>query len=459
MSDHNESNRQTPVNPNWSDDEFDQYLGRTLSEAGRRTPTLNEQQRTAVLQALLVENARLAKAKVQTPARQAVRSPARNSFWDWLTSFLPRMAAPMGAVLAGVLVLIGYTTFGGSRAMSFGTLQGVAIVDEMREGPFNFRWHVQRPLTEQDVYSLHSLDRIHAVTPVTITLADGSIISAQPNSEFGVEMDPATGARVIHEIGETAYHITPSPTGKPKFWVESPEGEFTVKGTVFRVRTETGGIVQYTDEGVVGAAAGGSSTDVKTGEQVRITGQRLGTKELQVPRINFLSMTADPSVPNRVFTNRDTVTMTAKVYPSSVLVALAMDGTEIGRFQSDAKGDVAGNLRALPGAAQDYKFYVIASDGRSSRTTDVVSIEQDKVPPSLSASPATILSNNTEIEIHGHTDVGAQIFVDGKAFPVEANGDFAVRLPYNGQINRMQIVARDQAGNLAQFYVGVRAPQ
>lgn len=440
--------------PSWSDDEFEQYLVRTLAETGRRATILNETARASVMQALLAENARLAKANLQASARHVAPAAASSSWLDRVIAFFgPRRAMPLGSALAVIMLAAGYFLYGGSREVSFGTIRGAAMVVEKRQGPFQLAWHFDRNLDGQDEYAVHSSDEIQAISAVTITLADGSVVTASPNTRFQVLVD-AKGGQVIHEIGETAYHITPSSDGLPKFWVNSPEGKFTVKGTTFRVRSEKDSIVQYTDEGVVGASASGSSAgvDVRTGEQVRISKQKLGVPELQVPRIQFQSMTVDPMIPNLVFTNRDVITMSARVYPSSVLIAMDMTGAEVARFIADKRGVVNGALSILPGAKNEFQFYVrSSSDTRRSQLTDKVSIQLDKVAPKLGSFPPTLLGTGAEFEVKGRTEPGVQVFVNSTAVPVDANGEFDVRLPRPTNMTQVQIVARDQAGNTTQI--------
>lgn len=452
MSNHNNTNQQSPVDPNWSDEEYENFLVHNLSEIGRRAPKLNDTARATVLQALLAENARLAKATVQTPPRQAPVAPVKEGGLARLLGlFRPRFAMPLGSALAAFMIISGYILYGGSRGPSFGTIRGAAEIVEKREGIFNAHWQFNRTLNGQDEFAVHSLDEVRSVSAVTITLADGSTVTALPGSTFQVKYDDK-GGRVIHIAGETAYQITPSSTGSPKFWVDSPEGSFTVKGTIFRVRSDTTGVMQFTDEGVVGASASNTSKDVKTGEQVRISGQKLGNIELQVPRIQFQSMTADPAIPNVVFTNRDVVTMSARVYPSAVLVAQDMTGKEVARFAADKRGLVSGSLNVLPGGNNDFQFYVVSSsDTRRSGLTDKVSIQMDKIAPKLGAFPPTLVNNGTAFEVKGQTEPGVKVLINGQTVAVDASGAFTATLPKPENMSSVQIVARDQAGNTAQI--------
>lgn len=453
MSNHNNTNQQSPVDPNWSDDEFEQYLVRNLSEVGRHAPTLNENARATVLQALLTENARLAKANIVAPARQVIPAVQKVGFWARLVGlFSPRVAMPLGSALAAFMVVAGYFLYGGSRGDNFGVIQGTATVVEKRHGVFNLNWQFERNLDEQNAFAVASEDEVRATSAVTITMDDGSVVTALPGSTFKVVFGK-DGGKVVHVEGETAYHITPSSTGSPKFWVGAPEGGlFTVKGTIFRVRTDKSGVVQFTDEGVVGASDGRANKDVKTGEQVRISGQTLGAIELQVPRIQFQSMTADPAVPNVVFTNRDVVTMSARVYPSSVLIAMDMIGNEVARFAADKRGSVNGSLKVLPGSNNEFQFYVVSSsDARRSGLTDKVSIQLDKTAPKLGAFPPTLVNNGAQFEVKGQTEPNAKVLINGQNVTVDASGAFTASLPRPADMTQVQIVARDQAGNTTQI--------
>jgi hypothetical protein len=418
----------------WGDDTHTEQM---LAESGRRTLTLSEARRNAVLQVLLAEAARLKELSLR-----AARKPA-----GWLYAFISNHPVFVRGVsaLAGMFFLVGlYALVGGSKSSAGAMLSGPASISERRQGPFGLAWHIALPTDSLTNHELHRGDTVVAFGPVTITYADGSMVVADAGTKFSLL--PNEEGISIND-GEVASVITKGPhasTGQTKFRVETVAGVVQVKGTEFRVRVEPGiGVTAFTDEGHVVVSHAKGNADVLTGEQIRLLFADqtvLPVVELQVPRMNF-----ETRAKGRVISNKTHIPFETRLHPGATLIVFdALTGQEISSYVADENGVVRGVLPAITDKAT-IQFRQEAVDGRIGATSERVDVVVDRTPPVLAITRVT--SDRTSARISGRTELNAEVRVDGKAVALDVDGAFFADIDLTGSQSEVTITVTDVAGN------------
>ncbi len=418
----------------WGDDTHTEQM---LAESGRRSLTLSEARRNAVLQVLLAEAARLKERSLR-----AARKPA-----GWLYALVenhPTFVRGLGIVAGLLLIGVVYALFGGWKTPAGAMLNGSASISERRQGPFGLQWHIALPTDSLTNRELHRGDTVVAFGPVTITYADGSTVVADAGTKFSL-LPNDDG--ILVDDGEVASVITKG-TGamasQPKFRVETSVGTIQVKGTEFRVRVEPGiGVTTFTDEGHVIVSHAKGNADVLTGEQIRL---RFGdpnavpTVELQVPRMNFETRTT-----GRVISNKTRIPFETRLHPGATLLIFdAVTGQALGNYVADEKGVVRDVLPEITDKAS-IQFRQEALDGRIGATSERVEVVVDRTPPVLAIT--RVVSDRTSARISGRTELNAEVRVDGKAIALDVDGTFFADLDLTAGKSEVTITVTDIAGN------------
>jgi hypothetical protein len=412
----------------WNSDAF---MENALAESGRRMPGLNQTRRAVVLQVLLTEAARLRAARER--AEERVR---------WLNGvlavFTPRRLGALGVAGAVALLLTGYVLFGGLRTPANASLSGVAAVSERRQGPFGLQWSVARPSSDMQAYTLHRGDEISAVTDVVITFADGSTTTAQPGTRLRLLTDQA-GLVLI--TGEVANSITPSASGAVKFRVESASGAVEVKGTEFRVRTESDvAATAFIDEGRVGVTTSAGGIDVVTGEQARLETGALPIARLQAPLVRFAT-----SAEGRVLSEQPRVPFSTRIFPGANLVVHDIKTREtFATYVADATGWIEDMLPPILGTAS-LRFSQNDASGRTSALSAPVEIVVDDEAPILGVT--RVQPTGGDVWIAGRTERAASVRVNGQAVEVKPDGTFETAVKISAGLSSITIAATDLAGN------------
>ena len=439
MSDVNKAGNLRPDGGSRMNDEF---IARVLSESGRRTPPLNPSVQANILKAMMVENARL----IAVEAKAVPKPLPQPSLWDSLLRWLnPPVARGLGGAFAAVLMASLYVLFGGSTGTTLGTVSGDASLRQARTGIFGWQWSLSRNVGASPV-ALRGGDQLTALVTTTVVLADNSQIVLSPGGTVAMKAD---GSGVMQLNGEVAYAITPSADGKPKFAVETADGNFVVKGTEFRIRRDDDTTYHYTDEGRVGAVTSVDSADVVTGEQVRAKDGRLSPVELQVPIVAF-----DSASPAHALTNRQSITLTARIFPGATLVVVdGATGRDVQKIPANAVGEMKGELATLSEGAYQYRFYVTSPDGRKSAQSPDVKLDVDRTSPSFTLEPLT--QNGDSIIVRGTTEPNVRVAADGQAVMTGADGSFELKLSKAAGLTVVGVVFTDEAGNTVPAYVKV----
>jgi len=76
-------------------------------------------------------------------------------------------------------------------------------------------------------------------------------------------------------------------------------------------------------------------------------------------------------------------------------------------------------------------------------------LSKDRIPPELTVEPLPERTADNSIDIRGHSEKGAHIYVSGNAIDVAADGSFRYRLPLEPGANVIVIEAADDAGNIS----------
>jgi hypothetical protein len=418
-----------PRRASWANDVFTE---RVLVESGRRTMTLSDARKAEVLKSLLAEAARI----------QAASAPSTRSRPGWLDGlarlFSPRLVSALGAVATLALVLTGYVLYGGVQAPANANLNGVAAVSEQRRGVFGLSWSIARQPEGYGAYALHHGDDIVAVTPVTITFADGSQTVAAPGTRLSLLTD---GGGVALIRGEIANSITPSADGSIKFRVESATGTIEVKGTEFRVRTEAdASVMQFTDEGLVGVKTDTAEIDVQTGEQTRLQNGLAPVAQLQIPRVSF-----ETRVAGRVLSEQAIVPFSTRIFPGATLIVVdAITQEPFAHYVADADGLIKDALPPILSKAS-LRFSQSAVDGRTSDVSEPVEIVVDETAPTLGVSK--VQRDGDEIRIVGRTELGATVRVNDAVVTVKPDGSFEATVTAPAGMTAITIAATDAAGN------------
>ena len=357
------------------------------------------------------------------------------------------MARGLGGAFAAVLLASLYALFGGSTGKTLGTASGDASLRQARTGIFGWQWSLARNVGASPVV-LRGGDQLTALVTTTVVLADNSQIVLSPGGTVAMKAD---GSGVLQLDGEVAYVITPSVDGKPKFAVETADANFVVKGTVFRIRRDRDDdtTYHYTDEGRVGAETNTDAADVNTGEQVKAKDGRLSPVELQTPIVTFGSAS-----PVHALTNRQSITLTARIYEGATLVVVdGVTGQEVQKIAADGNGVMRGELATPSEGAYQYRFYVIAPDGRQSAQSPDVKLDVDRTAPSFTLEPLT--QNGDSIIVRGSTEPNVRVSADGQAVMTGADGSFELKLSKTAALKVVGVVFTDEAGNAVPAYVKV----
>jgi hypothetical protein len=418
-----------PRRVSWADDVFTEHV---LAESGRRTITLSEARRVEILRVLLAEAAR-----IQAANARAVRSHPR-----WLNSlarlFTPRLVGALGATATLTLILTSYVLYGGVQAPANANLSGIAAVSEQRRGAFGLSWSIARQPEGYASYALHHGDDVVAVTPVTITFADGSQTVAAPGTRLSLLPD---GGGVALIRGEITNSIISSTDGSIKFRVESATGTIAVKGTEFRVRTEAdASVMHFTDKGLVGVRNDTAEIDVRTGEQTRLQNGVPPVAELQVPRVSFGTRVA-----GRVLSEQPNVHFNTRIFPGAELVVEdAVTNEPFARFVADAEGLIEDMLPPIMSKAS-LRFHQVSNDGRTSSMSEPVEIVVDDMAPTLGVSK--VQRDGNEIRIVGRTELGATVRVNDAVVKVKPDGSFEATVTVPSSMTAIMIASTDAAGN------------
>jgi hypothetical protein len=393
---------------------------------------------------MMVENARL----IAVEAKAVPKPLPQPSLWDSLLRWLnPPVARGLGGAFAAVLMASLYVLFGGSTGTTLGTVSGDASLRQARIGILGWQWSLTRNVGTTSVV-LHGGDQLTALVTTTVVLADNSQIILSPGGTIAMKAD---GSGVLQMDGEVAYEITPSVDGKPKFKVETANANFIVKGTVFRIRRDRDDdtTYHYTDEGRVGAETSVDTKDVNTGEQVRAKDGRLSPVELQVPIVAF-----DSASPAHALTNRQGITLTARIFPGATLVVVdGTTGREVQKILANATGEMKGELATQSEGAYQYRFYVVAPDGRKSAQSPDVKLDVDRTAPAFTLEPLT--QNGDSIIVRGTTEPNVRVSADGQAVMTGTDGSFELKLSKTAGLKIVGVIFTDEAGNAVPAYIKV----
>jgi hypothetical protein len=422
-------NNLNPRRASWSNDVF---IERVLAESGRRAMMLSDARRARVLQSLLVEATRI-------HAANTLRLKARSQWLEDVAHlFTPRRMSALGVVATLVLLLTGYVLYGGVQAPANANVSGMAAVSEQRRGVFGAAWSISHQPEELQSYALHRGDDIVAITPITISFADGSTTVAVPGTRLSLL---AGGSGVALIRGEIANSITPSADGSIKFRVESATGTIAVKGTEFRVRSESdSSVMQLTDNGLVGVKNDTAEIDVQTGEQARLQNGVAPVAELQIPQVIF-----ETRVAGRVLSEQPRVPFSTRIFPRAMLIVedVATD-QPFARYVANAEGLIENTLPPILGKAS-LRFRQDAPDGRKSAASLPVEIVVDDVAPTLGVSK--VERSGDQVRIAGRTELAATVRVNNQVVAVKPNGSFETTMTLSSSAAVITITSTDPAGN------------
>lgn len=417
-------------NGRWNSEPYTEGI---LAESGRRTMTLSETRRAAVLRVLLAEATRLRELSLRAAQRPV----------GWLRPvaalLTPRFAFGLTFTAAATIVLATYALFGGARISAGATLQGSASISERRFGPFGLQWNIAQPSEVVADYALHHGDGITADGPITITYADGSRVVATAGSHLSMSTD---GDGVVLVNGEIASSVVKSASGNVKFRVDTAAGSIAIKGTEFRVQADDSGVVEFTDEGRVIVTNNAASVEVSTGEQVRLNAGAKIAAELQAPRVTF-----ETRITTGVISNKTHIPFTTRIYPgAAMLVVDANTGRELARYTADAMGNVHDVLPEITGSASlQFRQQTSTSDTRVSALSNAVSVQFDRTPPTLAVTQ--VQRDGDVVHLAGRTEVKAEVRIDGKRVDVNGDGTFSADLNMKASTTMVEITAIDLAGN------------
>jgi FecR protein/Glucodextranase, domain B len=422
----------------------DAFVERLLVASGRAVRPLSAARRERILSALLTENTRLAHMRA-TIARRVAIAPAPiydepgESWWDVLTGlFTSKLVRPLAGVTALMLCFTAYVIFLGTPGGSAATLSGRAVVSEARSG-LGQTWRLTRGEHLHADAALRKGDEVLAVSPITITFADGTSTAALAGSRL-IVLDNGAGVRLLS--GAIESRVTPRKQGEPRFLIESAAGLITVKGTVFRVAVnDTAGAMDIaTDEGVVEASNDRQRVDVSAGEQLRIArGQPLIT-ELQVPRMSF-----GRQPQGRVVTNRSQVPFTANIVANGTLVAIDNSGAEVARFPANTQGRIDSAIQLREQGLTRLRFVQEGLDKRRSRLSEALEIDYNQSAFTLRLNPLT--REGGRISLSGITDPSSKLTVDNRSVAIGSDGSFSVTLSIADGQRQINITSIDANGN------------
>lgn len=429
----------------------DEFIAQALVESGRRTPSLSPSVQANILKAMLAENARQVATEARPIAKPRIQTQAQPqaSWWDSLLRWLnPPVARGLGGAFAAILMASLYVLFGGNTGTTLGTVSGDATLRQARTGIFGWQWSLARSVGGQPV-AVHGGDQLLAVVTTTVSLTDGSVITLTPGGNLTMRPDGLSFYQNGYE--EVVYNITHSADGKTKLAIETAEGKFPIKGTVFRIQRDRDdeSTYLYTDEGRVGAQTQLDSADVITGEQVQAKGGRLSPVGLQIPIVSF-----DSASPTHALTNRQSITLTARIFPNAMLVVVdGATGQDMQKISANAAGDMQGVLATPNEGSYQYRFYVLAPDGRQSAQSPDVKLDVDRTAPSFTLQPLT--QNAGAIVVRGSTEPKVRVAVNGEAVTTSADGSFELKLTQTADLKVITVIFEDEAGNTVPAYVKV----
>lgn len=132
-------------------------------------------------------------------------------------------------------------------------------------------------------------------------------------------------------------------------------------------------------------------------------------------------------------------------------VVLVLNGSQSGRQKTDAEGTFAITIDLNEGE-NTVAAYTIAADDRESELSHQYSVIKDTQAPLLEISQPqdnqTIeLRKNQNIAVAGKTDAGAQITLNGRLVYTQADGGFSTNYLLQEGENKLELLAKDEAGN------------
>jgi hypothetical protein len=419
----------------------DALVERLLIASAKRTKLLSEVCKKRILEALLVENARLLRERLRLARAASNRIPEEN--WNWLDAiihaFSSKLIRPLAFVSMFAAVVTGYLLFGGSRLAQSATVSGRVSVIESRHGLFNSQWTLTRGQRDAENLQLHRGDELLATSPVTLTFADGSQTTAVAGTRIMFMTDQEG---LILSRGEIANTIVPSGDGNPKFAVETVAGRIDVKGTVFRVQTgEDNGVKLFTDEGLVRAKNDKDEIDVAGGEQLQFRKGAKLVKELQVPVLTFKDQ-----LPHAIMTNNADVPFSARIVANGVLVVIDDKFKPFARFVADDKGFISDKISFTAEGKYKFQFYQETPDGKlRSKPSEPIETQYDRNLVVLQT-PAPRRDGKFVI-VSGKTDVNNKVFVNHKEATVKTDGVFEFRLDASPNLKTVEVTSVDKSGN------------
>jgi len=364
-----------------------------------------------------------------------------------------------------------------------------AAVNLTREGPNEFRIRTNdggrneafqnltlvRDITAPSITIVSPIDRLLTnKTPLTfignvsetsgVTTVNGLEVAVRPDGSFTAEVDISEGDNsVLIECRDAVWNTATLlrtvtlDSAAPELIVTEPSTDFTTNASVVVIK----GLTEL------------NASMTMNGQFIRVNETEwTATVGLVEGENLFVFVAKDKAGNNRTATVR----VVRDTTPPPLVIVSPKDNSVTNSSNIEVRGiaeagalvKVNGVLAVLVGA--EFKAQVkIDKQGRNSvrveawdtlnnRAEMSIIVNLDTVPPELKMSSPqnNLLTNAKSVEIRGRTEKGAQLTINERPVLPDLNGVFAVSMGLSDEgPNTFDVVARDPAGNVAQYILTV----
>ena len=356
-----------------------------------------------MLNALLVENARLAAARTDVIEATDVRPIAglqpRNvrqhvieigppSLMQRLVETLRAITdnramrivgASLGAFLLLAFGVTGFAIlFGDRNEPAVARVDGLVSVTEVRN-VFGMTLHVPSPEQNSSGFKLHIGDMVDAGSQITITFADatqivlaqGSQLILQGSDQIEIVKGEMLGAKTAEGVGGGL-------TVESAFKIVAPQSTYVITDAVVGIKVESdGSVTQSTIDGTVLAKATGDKAAVNVGVGEQTVTHNSDTLNVIVSTPLVLTQT----------TASGAVSFTAQTVVSGTLdIVDKQTGKVLASFAADGNGVVSGEFKQPTGKGE-LAFQAKTDDNRVSLATSAID-QSTSASSSFSATPS-----------------------------------------------------------------------
>ena len=359
---------------------------------------------------------------------------------------LSKMAAGLVLVSFGAFILLAQP----ARSEELSTLYVKVGQAEVLRTQSRFLWFRETkrltvedsrmPLTEGDTITVDETSKGE------LTFFEGSTIALWPETELTIQQvqvgNKTAPALIAIKVlaGETVYRAEAIPSPHRLFKVETPVLIASAQDTTLRVEviSETHTYLAVY-KGAIHVNMDQQEVSLQAGEEAHaIAGQPLAIGP-QTFGINGAG--------KRITTREKAIIVDGKG-PANSTALVYINGRKADMVQTDDVGNF-GYVFTVPEEGAYRLSVVMDQAGETADMTEPVTIVHDRTPPHLYlfTDPPTTEVSTSPIVLAGESEADANITVDGREVPIDADGLFSISWELSPGLNVARVVAADPVGN------------